>query len=250
MLTVVWAYHGYDERLAPESRDEGTWVYGEVHADPMPTQLSVTVNDDEFSGPSYWSYQQGYIYFGSWEDAIVIYSGFDPLEVAVRTSAGTIAGTVSLPDEITHLELSEAETLELGESLTVSWPVQDADFYYFGLDYEWGDWEYAYVETVISGNSVTIDGSFFHSDGIIWSIWVQPTSGPMPRPGAIGNMSGYGSGYLYYSSYGYWMGDEIQVGDGLEWRGGGPRARSLEVRKMKAQRTILRTLGVPVQLDG
>lgn len=249
-VTVVWAYHSGDWRVTHESRDEQTWVNGVVLADALPTLHSVVLNDEEFSGSSYWSYFPGYISFGAWDHPIVIYSGFDQIDVAVHMSVGTAAGTVSLPDEITDLEFSESESLDLYEALTVSWPEQDADFYYFSLDYEWGDFEYADVETFVSGNSVTIDGSFFSHDGIIWSVWVQPNNGPLPRLGATGNMSGYGSGYLYYSSEPYWADASIQVGDGLEWRGRGPISRSPEACRMKPQKRIRRMLGLPVQGEG
>ena len=248
-VTAVWAYHEDEWRLAPGSRQGVTWLNGVVFADPLPTLQSVELNDEEFSDPGLWGYQEGYIYFGQGDYPIAVWSGFDPIDVAVRTSAGTVTGTVSLPDEITSLEFSESEALELGEALTVSWPGQEADFWYFELYYEYGDWEYEYFETIVSGNSVTIDGSFFSYDGIIWAVWIQPTNGPMPQPGATGNMSGYGSGYLYYSCESYWMDVSIQVGDGLEWRGRTSRARSPEMSTVKAQRMIQRMLGLPVQHD-
>ncbi len=248
-VTAVWAYHEDEWPLAPGSRQGVTWLNGVVFADPLPTLQSVELNDEEFSDPSLWGYEEGYIYFGQGDYPIAVWSGLDTIDVAVHTSGGTATGTVSLPDEITHLEFSESESLDLYEALTVSWPGQEADFYHFDLYYEWGDWEYEYFETIVSGNSVTIDGSFFSHDGIIWDVWIQPMNGPMPQHGATGNMSGYGSGYLYYARDGYWIDVNIQVGDGLDWRGRTSRARSPEMRRAKAQRTIQRMLGLPVQHD-
>jgi hypothetical protein len=247
-VTAVWAYHEDELALATASRDGATWLNGVVFADPLPTLQSVDLNDAEFSDPRYWHYIDGYIYIGDWYYAIVVYSGFDPIEVAVRTSAGDVEGAVSLPDEITHLEFSESEVLELGEPLTISWPGQDADFYYFGLYYEWGDWEYSAIDTVLSGNSVTIEGSFFSHDGVIWDVWIQPTNGPVPQPGATGNMSGYGSGYLYYSRDEYYEEVGIPVGQGPEREARRSIARSSEERRATAQRTIRRMLGLPVRL--
>jgi len=248
-VTGVWAYHEDELALATASRDVATSVNGVVFADPLPTLQSVELNDAEFSDPGYWQYIDGYIYFGSWDYEIVIYSGFDPIVVSVRTSAGDVEGAVSLPDEITHLEFSESLILELGEPLTISWPGQDADFYHFWLYYEWGGWEYSVVDTVVSGNSVTIDGSFFSHDGVIWDVWIQPTNGPMPKPGATGNMSGYGSGYLYYSRDEYYEEVGILVGQGPEREARRSIARSSGERRATAQRTIRRMLGLPVQLE-
>lgn len=245
-VTLVWAGYEDDWILAPESRDGETWVRGVVLGDPLPTLQSVDVNDEEFSDPSYWGYDEGWTHFGNF----VLSSGLGQMEVAVRTSAGSAEGAVSLPDEITHLEFSEPELLELGEALTVSWPEQDADFYYFALAYEWGDWEWAEVDTLVSGNSVTIDGSFFSHDGVIWDVWIQPTNGPLPQPGATGNMSGYGSGYLYYTRDGYYAEVDIQVGDGLEERGRRSITRDSEVRRAMVQKKVRQLLGLPVQLEG
>lgn len=244
-VTAVWAYHSDEPRTAPAFREGTTSLNGVVLADPLPTLQSVGISGEEFSDPSYFEYNEGHIFFGE----LAIHSGFDPIEVAVRTSAGDVEGAVSLPDEITHLEFSESETLEVGEALTVSWPGHEADFYYFQLEYLWGDSEVTGIDTIVSGSSMTIDGSFFSHDGVISDVWVQPSNGPMPGPGATGNMSGYGSGYLYYTRPKYSAEEDIQVGDGLGTNARSPRPHSPVVRRAMMQRTILRMLGLPVQPD-
>ena len=244
-ITLVWASYE-DDFAAPASRDGWAWLYGVLTADPLPTLQSVHLNDEEFSDPYFWFYESGYAGLGE----VGVTSGPGPIEVVVSTSAGDVSGSEDLPDEITHLEFSEPETLDVGQPLTVSWPGQEADFYYFALEYLRDDWAYAYVETLVSGQSVTIAGSFFSHDGIIWDVWVQPNNGPLPSPGARGNMSGYGSGFLYYSRDGYWTDPEIQVGDGIQRRMPSLTPRSTDTRRANAQATIRQMLDLPAELDG
>lgn len=242
MVTLVWAYYDDSGGFAQDPRDGATWVSGEVVADPLPAPLSVAVNDCEYSGLDYWHYDHGFISFGSHDEDIVVYSELDSLDVVVRTSAGTIAGQVSLPSEIMQLELSESETLGLGESLTISWPPDDADFCYVEFCYERANSGYEYVETTVAGNTLIIYGSFFHSDGMIWYVSVWPVNGPEPQTGSTGNMFGYGSGYLYYSRSGYTVSDPIQVGDGLGLGCPAPRSQDPELTSVKVRQRLQRLL--------
>ena len=136
----------------------------------------------------------------------------------MRTSHGQLQGTISYPDTITALTLSEYDTLQIGQSLTVSWPGSEADFYYISLSYSWRDddsnWRYTYIDTFAAGHSITFPGSIFSYNGEIYWIRVQAMSGPLPAAGSAGNMSGDGSGFLYYYGQSVYHNTWIIVGSG------------------------------------
>jgi hypothetical protein len=141
------------------------------------------------------------------------------LDIHVRTSYGTLNGMISFPDTITSLTSSEYDTLQLGESLTISCSGSDADFYNIMLGYMWqednGIREYSWIDTFAVGNSITFPGSIFTHNGRIYYIYALPMNGPLPEAGSIGNMVGFGNGFLYY--YGESISQElwIIVGSGL-----------------------------------
>ena len=68
-------------------------------------------------------------------------------------------------------------------------------------------------------NSFTFPGSIFSYNGEIDYINVQPMNGSLPQEGAEGNMSGDGSGFLYYFTHRFnYEGDDIVVGSGTSGR--------------------------------
>ena len=165
----------------------------------------------------------GYTYFGDNDSTAMITSNFTPLDVEVKTSQGKINGTISLPDTIMTLGLSETSNLPLSTPFTISWAGSNADFYYVSFDYEYKDendnWQYEYFDEMTSDNSFTFPGSIFSYNGEIEYISIQPINGSVPQEGAEGNMSGDGSGFLYYwvNTFNY-EGDNIIVGSGSSGR--------------------------------
>ena len=150
----------------------------------------------------------------------MITSNFTPLSVEVKTSLGTLNGSINLPDSIESLTLSEYSTLNLGQPFTITWTGSNANFYSVYCDYRWkdnnGNWQSADLNDFVSGNSITYPGSVFIHNGEISYIRVQPMNGPMPGVGAKGNMSGDGSGFLYYNvERTRYEGENIVVGTGL-----------------------------------
>ncbi len=250
---ITVAHAQYFEGDSPGTgipRSEHVVLGGLIAADPLPALWSVTLNGEEFDDPRCWAYRDGYITFGSTDPFIVIHSGLDPVEVVLATSAGEVSGVQQLPEAVTQLQFSEAETLQLGEPLTVSWIEGAADLYHLYVVYEWGDRQYTFIDTLVSGSSVTLDGSFFIHDGIIWEVEVETMNGPMPRPGATGNMSGYGTGYLYYSREWESIQAEIQVGEGLRGRTRRPVIQGSEFHPSMSLNAILRKLREPMKLVG
>ena len=203
---------------------ENTRTWGLVVGDPLVEFTYLKLNETVFSGDDYSSFRQGYTSFG-WADSTArITSNFTPLDVEVQTSQGKMNGTISLPDTIMTLGLSEISNLPLSTPFTISWAGSNADFYYVFFDYEYKDendnWQYEYFEEMTSGNSFTFLGSNFSYNGEIYYITVQPINGTIPQEGAEGNMSGDGSGFLYYwaNTYNY-EGDDIIVGSGTNGNG-------------------------------
>lgn len=215
---IMFVYAEHDNYFWDENDDkvflENTSVGGVVFGDPMPEFVHLKLNETFFSGDNYSEIYPGYISFGNFDndEQTMITSNFSPLDVEVKTTIGTVNGTISLPDTITILTLSEYDTLQLGESFTVTWSGSNADFYSVYCDYEWrdenGNWHYEGLDDFVTGNTITYPGSIFTHNGEIYYIRVQPMNGPLPEEGTAGNMSGDGRGFLYY------MVDRIRYEDG------------------------------------
>lgn len=217
-IMFVYAYHSnsyWDNETDEEVEIENTQAWGVVFADPIPSFDYLKLGNEI----SNWhEYYPGYIAFG--ED-LRITNNFHPINVEVKTSAGTVKGNISLQDTIDSINLSTYESLDLGESFTISWTGSNADFYLVYCDYEWkdnnGTWHYTDLDTFVTGNSVTYPGTIFIHNGEIDYIRVYPYNGPLPKEGAIGNMTGDGSGFLYYerSSESGRYTEDIVVGTGF-----------------------------------
>ena len=216
------SYHdGYINETVYE---ENTVVGGIIVSDPIVEFTHLKVNETVFSGDDYSSIQYGYTSFGRYDSTSRITSNFTPLDVEVKTSQGKMNGTISLPDTIMTLGLSDTSNLPLSTPFTISWAGSNADFYNVSINYEYKDendsLQYEYFQEMTSDNSFTFSGSIFSYNGEIEYISIQPINGSVPQEGAEGNMSGDGSGFLYYwaNTYNY-EGDDIIVGSGTNGNG-------------------------------
>ena len=122
------------------------------------------------------------------------------------------------------LGLSETSNLPLSTPFTISWAGSNADFYNVSFEYDYKDgndnWQFEYFDEMTSDNSFTFPESTFSYNGEINYIRVQPINGTIPQEGAEGNMSGDGSGFLYYWAITYnYEGDDIIVGSGTNGNG-------------------------------
>ena len=203
---------------------ESTYAYGVIFANPIPGFEYIKLGDISFSGSQYYKYYPGYLMFGMVDggEEIVITSNLNPLNTELKTSLGTLNGTISLPDSVENLTLNVVDTLPLNQPLTISWNNGSADFYEIFFDYSWNDsmiYDYVYVDTFITDNSITFPGSLFSHNGNIYFISVTSINGPPPGAGVEGNMTGDGSGFLYYinSSESAYFND-IVVGTGSSGR--------------------------------
>lgn len=231
---VVFVRHYYVGRRAP------TWeriyipsilVYGDLIADPLPVIDYVQVANRKFSDPTNFYYYQGGVHFTTynriWSDSIPE-PKFAPVTIKIQTDLGEIEGSITVPDTIETLTISAADTIPLGTSVTISWTGSDADYYYVYFFHNWalgvvGDtvngWGYLgySMDTLISGNSVTYDGSRFSSDGDISEFEVCPINGPLPVAGAEPNMEGDGYGYLYLENSTKLSDRLIVIGAGIDY---------------------------------
>jgi len=224
-IMFVYAYHEnyyWDDVTDEEIDVKNTTAWGVVLGDPLPGFEYIKLGNTTFSGSNYCNYYPGYVSIEDFGDEgdLMITSNYDPLNVEVKTSLGKVSGTITIPDTLTSISVSD-DTLQLGEPFTISWSGGNADFYSVYCDYEWKDnndnSHYTYLDTFVTGSSVTYPGTIFIHDGEIDWISIYPYNGPLPKEGVEGNMIGEGSGFLYYENeeqeddYDY----EVVIGMGL-----------------------------------
>ncbi len=208
-IFLVWAehftVHSYYTALAKTNSDStATSAYGVVLADKMPQFNHAKFNDYIYTG---YQIYPGYIGFGDEFSRVERHPDYglqSPLNFEGKTSIGTVSGSVALPDTIVSVHTSVTGQLPKGQSFTLSWSGSNADFYDINGEYEWIDaaqnWQYMDLDTMISGSSVSYDGSLFQYDGYIRIYNITPTNGPLPTVGAQANLSGDGSGFMFYGN--------------------------------------------------
>jgi len=234
-ITYAFAFHG---ELFP-LRQDVTDLWGQIVSDPIAAPGSITMNGTEFSGQEYWDNIEGILSFGY----CTIFDDFDPLTVEITTSLGSTGCTVPLPEMPTAFAYSDPESLDIGEDLTVFWSGGDADFYYVEIDYE-HEFGTDYKDTLVTGTSWTVDGSFFPFNGEIWGVYLQAINGPVPEPGSGGNMSGDGTGFLFHILDGDWDLAGIVVGNGLPLKADRRPTPGTDARREKVGRAILKANGL------
>lgn len=195
---------------------------GVIYGDPLPQFEYYALNNNRFMQEDLYFVYPGYISFGDFVSANAgrVTSGYDPLTVEVKTSAGGLSGQLSPPPDITLFGSLNGDTLKSGENLSFFWSGSDADFYYLKFNYFWADslnFVHARAfEEFVDVTSFTLADSVFKYDGQISNISLQPMNGPYPQKGARGNMTGTGNGFFYYqgrmAGYG---GTALVVGRGL-----------------------------------
>jgi len=223
-VLFFYAYYGdlywdRDSNIFVETESTSGW--GVLLTDSTPTFDYFKMGSESFSDSGYVKFYDGYISFGDYDfdGNAIITSDLNPLNIEVKTSLGTISGSINFPDEIESITLSQSDTLEIGEPLTISWTGSNANFYNVSYSYRWKDKNgklgTTYFNEFTSDILMTLPGSLFDNDGEIIFLYVIPQNGPSPTDNEIGNMSGDGSGFLYYSIDGTrYNGENIVVGLG------------------------------------
>lgn len=180
------------------SSESTSWAGGRIFAEKFPVFESMKINDSLNSGPEYVSYN-------TWNGMRIGGNGNynnGNLNIEIKTSAGTISCSITEPDTLISYTFSCGDdTLQPGEDLIVTWECDNADFYRIWYDI-YGD-ESRWVDTVIRGKQLTISGELLTKLNARQIIFEDITTviGSMPEPGAQANMTGEGSGFLYYMNY-------------------------------------------------
>lgn len=191
-----------------------TEVAGMILGNPLPAFDYCKVGDSTFTDHRRYL---SYIYFEY--DHPAISGKMNPLKFEAKTSRGVVNGAISLPDTITSVSLSSNQRIPIGQPLTISWYGSNADFYFINGYYSWTDvnrnTQYVELDTFVVGNSVTYDAAIFTHTGRIRIYNITPFNGPIPVAGSEANLSGEGTGFLYYSNTKFDVDADIQVGPGL-----------------------------------
>lgn len=214
-IFLVWAgvndYYYNDSTGEEIENTLSTEIQGVVLANPLPSFDYFKIGDTQFNTSS--NYDQGYLSFQN--DILGVEN---PLLFEGKTSLGKVSGSISLPDTIKAISVNNQE-IQIGQSIMLSWNGSNANFYRVSGEYEWRDvnsnWHYISLDTLITENSVTYDGSIFSYDGVVYIYVVIPINGPFPQEGATANLSGAGTGFLYYENKYFYAYMDIQVGTGL-----------------------------------
>ncbi len=218
-IVTVWAnykiiYTANEQKVLADSAN--AYISGVVFADPIPTFEYYKAGGKIFNADTSFRYSNGYLGFGQYGE--VITEHLDPLTVEVKTSQGTVSGTITVPDTIDTAFVNHPDILPIGQSLIVSWSGSGADFYSLYYNYEWidnqGYWHYEYENEVVQNPPYTFPTNTFPYNGIIYFIDIQSMNGPIPQPGSKGNMTGNGTGFLYYDNGRSYTINSIVVGTG------------------------------------
>lgn len=207
LSAILFVRHYYTGRRAPDwdvTHVPSVWVSGDISGTQMPEMDYIQIADVMYSGSMYFYNSQGDVHFSSynrvWSDSIPA-PYFDPLSIVISTDIGELTGSITVPDTIETLTISAPDTIPVGGSLSISWSGSNADYYVVEYYHRtmpdlWTILGYS-RDTVIAGESVTFDSSYFSCNGSVSDIEVVPFNGPFPEAGAMANMEGDGYGFLF-----------------------------------------------------
>jgi len=229
LSALVMIRHYYAGRRAPDwnvIHVPSIWARAEISGDKIPDVSDVSVAGKTFKfDPGSFYQQLGYVYFSSytriWKDSIPE-PKFDPINISINTDLGLLEGSITVPDTIETMTISiTADTVPLGTPVTISWTGSNADFYDVYFFHDWmegeGYWLGYSVDTVVTGNSVTFEGSRFNKDGMLSYFEITPLNGPFPEPGAKSNMTGDGYGFIYIENQIIESDQVIVIGNGIDF---------------------------------
>jgi len=220
MVTAEYSASYWDEASQTEVYTPNVGIQGHIAAKTVPVYEYYEINGVQYTRD--FAYEAGSIIFGEYADEngdyVPVTGNIQTLNFKGKTSLGAVQGTVQLPDTITHVTLSSSN-LSLNQSLTVSWTGSNAEYYFIEADYEWNEggnnYGYKDLDTLITGNSVTFPGSLFSHDGYVDIDEIIPFNGPLPAAGAVGNLTGGGTGFFSYEGLEYEINAYIKVGSGM-----------------------------------
>lgn len=220
---VVQACHSKEYYI--EYNGSGNWVYrdntsinGFILGNPLPKFEYLKMGNKTFTDCI--RTVLGYISFSPYiKDSLCITSNYDPLNIEVKTNNGIIVGNLELPDTISSFQISAIDNINIGESITLSWECDRADFYYLNAGYYYSDGDNTFnvdLDTFIIEKSITFSGDIFNKNGRFDVTIPSSYTGVYPEPGAVLNMAGVGIGFMYYENRNFkWDYFRIDIGTGL-----------------------------------
>ncbi len=125
-----------------------------------------------------------------------------PKRFLIKTTIGSIEGTIVMPDSVKNIEYDKQDSLNVGESLLVNFTSEEGDYFKlnYALFYELSTSPVTFNEfgeKISRENSVLIDSTVTFRNGTLQISSIEIFKGPFPEDGSVGNMTGDGMGYLY-----------------------------------------------------
>lgn len=204
-------------------------IDGKLIASPLPEFNFFKIDGNTFSSRDNFTIRPGYIDFYLTQAQASDFHIYSMVYFEVNTEFGAIFGNQSRPPLIDNIGINgdpadytilypNAE-IDLSEMLEVSWTYgsQRPDFLwiYGYYSYQDGVIEISeYVDSSYSFYKLFISGVLQH-DGRV-NINIEPYNGPIPTDNTPSNMSGDGTGTLYWSHLPDYCELEIKVGNGYK----------------------------------
>jgi hypothetical protein len=219
----IWATHSnyyYDFSTGERHEKANTYLRGDLLAVPFPEFDYLKLSDKK-----YYMHEvdKGGISFGydnTTGQNVRILEDYNPLKVEVKTSLGKLSGTIALPDTLSDFQVKDS--IGIGEAFKVSWGQSNADYIDFSAVYAWedeeGDRYSKRLDTILTKDMVEFPGSIFNHKGYIDYLKAYPINGPLQKANSVGNLTGDGSGFLFYinvSAESEYHPKEIKVGAGI-----------------------------------
>jgi len=134
-------------------------------------------------------------------------------KLTLTSNIGSSQGTIKMPDSTTITQPYDWQVIPLGQNITCMWTDAGSSCYevYYYIDgYDsYGYWVGGiYKDIFVSTNSLTLPAGLFNIAGAVRydvDFYVDPFAGPLPSPGASGNMTGTIKGFLIA----YGEGDDV-----------------------------------------
>lgn len=190
---VLIAYVYQHEYLGSEGND---FDYdGIVMGDPLPFIESVTAKN--ITGV-----EDLYVFQNSFDFDFASEASFGDGDIAIKTTEGTITGTVDQPTMYDSVKASTTDYyIPLNTPLTLTTYGGNSDFKYISAELEYYDgesWYYVEIDSAFEGNTFTFPASMLDTESYLYIYGIDCANGPIAKAGASGNMGGDGTGFMWH----------------------------------------------------
>ena len=207
---ICWVreYEYYDKQV------NNIYISGVVVANPIPEFNNLNINDQIFNSPDNYTIYPGYADFGLTSANIDTLIVDDEINFSLSTDFGTVSGLEKSPTPIDSIKINgilvdinsyPEATISLNEELLLSWNYGDIkpDFIRISGWYDYYDgqnYDYIMIDEYIPNtqNSIILfeEGEISYLDSYLY-FDIEIFNGP--KPDGTGNLSGSGSGSLFWS---------------------------------------------------